>query len=279
MKPILRFAMAGFAAVVLAGCAGLQLHKAEQAQPPHGTPFDVSLSNEYLDLARFEYQDGDYRSSDYFAIKSIEAGRGNLVLPTEMGERRIPERAVGDLSGARSRLMSALDLTARDKAPQDAARAQAMFDCWMEQQEEDRQPVHIARCRNGFLEAMAMVDAALAGVVDSYLVFFDFDSAQVTSEGMTIVRATASDAASAAFDRVVAVGHTDTAGSAAYNLGLSQRRADAVRSALVNLGVDAGNIQTVARGQTMPLIPTGDGCASRRTDASKYSWSADPGAI
>ncbi|TVR82943.1 MAG: OmpA family protein [Rhodospirillales bacterium] len=259
MKHLLRFAVVALVAVVVAGCAGLQLRKAEQAQPPHGSDFDVALSNEYLDLARFEYQDGNYDSSDFFAVRSIEAGRGNLVLPVEMAERRIPDRAVGELSGARDRLITALDMTARDKAPQDAARAQAMFDCWMEQQEEDRQPADIARCREGFLEAMAKVDAVMAGVVEAYLVFFDFDSSVLTSEGMTIVRAAAADAAAAPFDRIVAVGHTDTAGSAAYNLGLSQRRADAVRSALVNLGIAAGDIETVARGQTMPLVPTGDG--------------------
>ena len=42
-----------------------------------------------------------------------------------------------------------------------SARAQAQFDCWVEQAEEGHQTDHIAVCRTGFLNAMLDVDAAL----------------------------------------------------------------------------------------------------------------------
>ena len=39
-------------------------------------------------------------------------------------------------------------------APHMSARAQAQFDCWVEQAEEGHQTDHIAACRTGFLNAM-----------------------------------------------------------------------------------------------------------------------------
>ncbi len=59
--------------------------------------------------------------------------------------------------------------------------------------------------------------------------------------------------------RIVTTGHTDLSGSAAYNQGLSQRRADAVRAEQVRLGLTGYDIQTVARGESDPLVATPDG--------------------
>ena len=47
------------------------------------------------------------------------------------------------------------------RGPHMSARAQAQFDCWVEQAEEGHQTDHIAVCRTGFLNAMLDVDAAL----------------------------------------------------------------------------------------------------------------------
>ena len=65
------------------------------------------------------------------------------------------------LSAARERLVAALAGGAADKDPANAARAQVMFDCWMQEQEENFQPAHIAACRDGFTDAMGIVEAAL----------------------------------------------------------------------------------------------------------------------
>ncbi len=43
----------------------------------------------------------------------------------------------------------------------EAANAQVMFDCWMQEQEENFQPPDIARCRDGFSAAIAAVEATI----------------------------------------------------------------------------------------------------------------------
>jgi outer membrane protein OmpA-like peptidoglycan-associated protein len=55
------------------------------------------------------------------------------------------------------------------------------------------------------------------------------------------------------------VGHTDTSGSAAYNVGLSERRAGVVRDALIARGMNAGAINTQARGETELARATANG--------------------
>jgi OOP family OmpA-OmpF porin len=56
---------------------------------------------------------------------------------------------------------AAIARDSRIVAPHMSARAQAQFDCWVEQAEEGHQTDHIAVCRTGFLNAMLDVDAAL----------------------------------------------------------------------------------------------------------------------
>ncbi|MEP4379038.1 MAG: outer membrane beta-barrel protein [Alphaproteobacteria bacterium] len=96
-------------------------------------------------------------------------------------------------------------------------------------------------------------------VTRNFLVFFDWDSSALTPQALAILRQ-ASDAAKTLDGvRVVATGHADRSGPASYNVGLSQRRADAVRGELVRLGIAGGEIATLAKGETDPLVATPDG--------------------
>ena len=64
-------------------------------------------------------------------------------------------------------------------------------------------------------------------------------------------------------------GHTDTSGPASYNLGLSQRRAKDVRDEMERQGVSPSIIVSEGRGETQPLVNTGDGvrnAQNRRTE-------------
>ena len=92
-----------------------------------------------------------------------------------------------------------------------------------------------------------------------FIVFFDFDRADVTAEAARVV-----SAAAAAFEkfgavRIEATGHTDRAGAASYNDKLSASRADAVMAALVEAGVPADAIGVSSEGESNPLVTTDDG--------------------
>jgi len=146
---------------MLSGCVGMELEKAENRSPA-GSEFQNDLYSGYVDLSSSEFAEGDYKDSDYFARKAMTAGSGDAVQPTMIKARSLPSDKEGMLSTSRQRLMAAMAAGAADKAPDDAARAQVMFDCWMQEQEENFQANDIDSCRTKFYEALNMAEKAVA---------------------------------------------------------------------------------------------------------------------
>lgn len=260
MLSILRVGVVALAAVGLTACAALQQpYQDATAMSPSGGSFDQAMYRDYVALSDVEYRQGDYRDGDAYAARAQIEGSGETLMPEEVTARPyLDEDQKPELSAARERLVSVLNRGARDKVPELSATAQAMFDCWMEQAEEDMQPDQIAACREGFMNAVAQIEAAVAQP-SAYLVFFDFDESTLTPEARQIVQAVANEAQQRGYSQIVATGHTDTVGSNAYNQALSMRRAQSVKDALVNMGIPSDQIATRGEGETMPLIPTGDG--------------------
>jgi outer membrane protein OmpA-like peptidoglycan-associated protein len=93
----------------------------------------------------------------------------------------------------------------------------------------------------------------------TYLVFFDFDRADLTARARQIVAEAAQSARTQQVTRLEVAGHADRAGSVQYNQRLSQRRADNVAAELVRNGVPREAISVSAYGETRPLVPTADG--------------------
>jgi OmpA-OmpF porin, OOP family len=94
----------------------------------------------------------------------------------------------------------------------------------------------------------------------NYIVFFDFDKADLKSDAQTVVRqAAAGFKNSQGVTRIEATGHADRSGTPAYNMKLSERRAEAVRAELIAQGVPANAITIAAKGETQPLVQTADG--------------------
>ena len=91
------------------------------------------------------------------------------------------------------------------------------------------------------------------------MVFFDFDSAELSSGARDTIEAVAVNARPCNWQGMSIVGHADRSGSNSYNIGLSQRRAQAVASYLASRGVPSGIISTDARGEEQPRVPTADG--------------------
>ena len=114
----------------------------------------------------------------------------------------------------------------------------------------------------GAVPAMVPVVPAPARVAEAartYLVFFDWDRADLTDRARAIINEAAQATTRVAVTRIEVAGHTDKSGTPRYNQGLSQRRANNVASELVRLGVPRNAITTQAFGESRPLVQTADG--------------------
>lgn len=96
-------------------------------------------------------------------------------------------------------------------------------------------------------------------VEQKFLVFFDFDKSNLRADAQKIVSEAADYAKKNGKAKITATGHTDTSGTAAYNLALSERRAKAVQKELVRLGIPEKEIVVRWKGESEPLVQTGDG--------------------
>jgi len=256
---------------MLAGCAS-DIEQMRTVEATGGNAFTQALTEQYRQITIFEADEMyDWPDAGYFARKGLAAAGGEVVLPEEIGNWDIPEDHVQELTDARARLMAALDSGARDSNPEVAARAQGRFDCWVEQQEENHQPDHIAACRDEFLAAMAELEGApVASTPGTYVILFDFDRSNINDAGQAVINQILADIqARGGSVGVSATGHADRSGSEDYNLALSLRRADSVREALIAGGVAADAITTAGRGESENAVPTADGVkeqANRRVE-------------
>jgi OmpA-OmpF porin, OOP family len=96
-------------------------------------------------------------------------------------------------------------------------------------------------------------------VAKTYIVFFDFNKSNLTSEAQAVVAEAAQAYKATGSVKIDVIGHTDTVGSASYNQSLSERRAASVAAELVRLGVPQDSISTEGRGFSDPMVPTGPG--------------------
>jgi iron complex outermembrane receptor protein len=103
------------------------------------------------------------------------------------------------------------------------------------------------------------VIAPAPSVPKSYLVFFDFNKSDLTSQAVSIVDQAAKNAGPAKVTKLEVTGHTDTVGSDAYNMRLSRRRAESVAAQLEKDGIPSSEIEIVAKGKRDLLVPTADG--------------------
>lgn len=276
-------------AIALSGC--VTGHNVDRARgvDADGDSFSQSLAAEYRALTVYEADEmSDWPDADSHAQKSLRAAKGEAVAPTQVSERAIPADKTDELSQARGDLMAIFDDGARGMAPGPAARAQAGYDCWLEQLEEGHQPEHIARCRQQFRTALADARAALEPEPEPepepemdaepapepeqeepemeperFVVRFGFDDASVPQAAMPTLNEAATLANQERDLALAVTGHADRAGPVDYNRELSLERAENVRAVLVDMGVNAERISVAARGEGDPAVATGDGVRSR----------------
>ncbi|HET6518717.1 MAG TPA: OmpA family protein [Geminicoccaceae bacterium] len=224
---------------------------------PQGPPFNRGLRVEYIKYADSEYVQHDFSDWYHFMLKATNSAKGFQVLPDEVASRTIPDDHVGELTEARARLMTVLDANARRRAAAFAARAQAAYDCWLEQQEENHQPEDIAACRSAFEDALAGIE--LDDGSKLYLIFFAWDQAELSPVAERVVDQIVADYRQGRPTRLLVAGHADRSGPADYNLRLSERRARSVADRLVQGGIDPAALDVRWLGEEQPRVPTEDG--------------------
>ncbi|WP_431304651.1 OmpA family protein [Sediminicoccus sp. BL-A-41-H5] len=93
----------------------------------------------------------------------------------------------------------------------------------------------------------------------TFLVFFDWDRADLTDRARQIIAEAATNARTVRSTRIEVSGHADKTGSAAYNQRLSVRRAEAVAAELVRRGIARNEMTIQGFGFDRPLVPTAMG--------------------
>ena len=272
-----------------------------------GSPFTQKLTSEYRDFVHHEIDAmHDHADGLHFARKGAAASKGYVVMPEPVSDWNLIPSDRHELATARGRLIRVFEYGARELRPEISAIAQARFDCWIEQEEENWQSSDIAKCKSEFFEALATLEAdikrpeppkpvapvqqppaAPAPLVESpldvdptqpmrvenalYLVFFDFNKSNLNQGALSVIDAVANEIRSRSLNRVNIVGHADTVGSNRYNENLALKRANVVRSALITRGIAPNILRVESRGETDPMVPTADNVrepANRRAEIS-----------
>jgi outer membrane receptor protein involved in Fe transport len=116
----------------------------------------------------------------------------------------------------------------------------------------------------------------MASVPHSYLVFFDFNKSDLTSQAVGIVDTAAKNAGPAHVTQLTVTGQTETVGSDAYNMRLSRRRAESVAAQLEKDGIASSEIEIVAKGKRDLLVPTADGVKEPQNRRVQIVYSGGP---
>lgn len=290
MKSVRNLALAT-GVVLLGGCTMFdtysEIDALNEAQPV-GSPFTQALANEYKAFSNNQLDEMmDYPDALHFARKGLAAASGDAVMPEPVSDWNLSEPHIKELGGARGRLVVTFDLGAREIAPATAALAQAKFDCWIEQQEENWETTEMLSCKKEYLDAVSELEGLVQQAPQPvepvaepppmvpeeamYLVFFNWDSSQLSSGAVSVLDAVAMEVAKNAPSQINVVGHADTSGSNDYNQKLAFKRANAVKDGLVQRGVPADILHVESRGETSLLVQTSDDVrepANRRVNIS-----------
>ncbi|ARJ67943.1 hypothetical protein WV31_00440 [Magnetospirillum sp. ME-1] len=228
----------------------------EAPAPTAGSPFTKALFTEYKAYAKHEATvEYEWDHAAVFARKGLKAATGASVDPEVTADWSLMPDRVKELDAARARLVGYFGNGARERVPAAAAKAQVMFDCWIEEEAEGDTN---SDCRAAFLkvEPELQVKAAMPAkkIVKTFIVYFDFNKSNLTKEAMKVLKEVEAAANEIKPSSIYVAGHTDTVGKAGYNEGLSKARAAAVEKQLAKQGIKS--IDAKSFGFTKLAVPT-----------------------
>lgn len=104
---------------------------------------------------------------------------------------------------------------------------------------------------SGNSAAYGPLDGA-TGLLSKRVIYFDYDSANVSSDSKAIIGAHAQYLQNNKTAQVLLEGHTDARGSREYNMALGERRALTVQQIMLLTGVSREQIELVSYGEEQP---------------------------
>ena len=87
---------------------------------------------------------------------------------------------------------------------------------------------------------------------------FDFDKSELRPQGKAMLDDLANTLGGAAYEVILAIGHTDRLGSTQYNQKLSLKRAESVKQYLVAKGIAPNRIYAEGKGKAQPITKPAD---------------------
>jgi len=139
----------------LSGCtyfgSYFEVQELNKAQPK-GPAFTQALTQEYKDRANYSQNVAyNYEEAYRVADRGLTTADGKPVAPYVLQDFDLPANQQQEIAKARTDLDSALKGGARDRAPKEAATAQAKFDCWVEDAEKNLAAGIVQSLPPGFL--------------------------------------------------------------------------------------------------------------------------------
>ena len=252
-----RIAAVTLCAATLSGCAYFgasfavdQLNKTQAT----GSKFTQALADQYRTRAndsqnvRYHYTEA-YRNAD----RGLYAAAGNAPAPYEPQVFMIPSELLPELQEARTKLTAALAGGAPQVVPQEAAAAQAKFDCWAEDAAKTWKPELYKICRAEFYSALQQVQAMQGEPVDlsatslndqavdananRFMLFFGNGKTNLNIETAASLDEIAKIIQTRKPKQVRVEGHSDAAGSRKSKQRVSDARTQSVVDALIVRGV------------------------------------------
>jgi OOP family OmpA-OmpF porin len=250
---------------------------------PAGSRFTRALTREYLAYADYEARTRkDWINARHFARKGLRAADAktdDAVPPEPLGRWNLHSRKhVPAFAAYRARLLGAFAHGARTKAPAEAARAQARFDCWVERTAGRADADAVETCRREFMAALTAIEgrgvakrtrpakakarrtawskartarlSRIAPAAGAWTIFFAVDKDDLRASERAKIAAVIAAAKRRRKTLITVTGHADMTGRADYNTGLSLRRAANVRLALIRAGVAPDRVRIFARGES-----------------------------
>ncbi len=203
--------------------------------------------------------------------------------PEDFRDWNIPEEEYAEITSERRRIVSLVNSPAREQYASKVAHAQVLFDCWVEQVDEQWSGGKSSVCAKQFKREMADIESQILlaspprpssrvvkevvryePVEATHTLFFGFNLTEISERGRAVISSVSELVKRMANYSIDVDGYTDTAGPTLYNQMLSKERADKVAEALVKQGVDRSYIKAHGHGENGLLTPTSDGVIERK---------------